>query len=176
MKKFAVIFLFFGLLIGDQKNTGLMLKKGASTVIIPYEQNIEISFKDGTTVKKGIVFNVSLNTIYLKSISSDETIAIPTNRVLNIKAIARTQKMKDFRQGCGIGAIVGIGLGTIVTFQQYLERRELMTIFIGSVFFTPIVTSIGSVGGGLIHMLNQQNQVKNIDTFVIDENNWKIIF
>ena len=97
-------------------------------------------------------------------------------KVLNIKAIARTQKMKDFLQGCGIGAIVGIGLGTIVTFQQYLERRELMTIFIGSVFFTPIVTVIGSVGGGFIHMLNQQNQVKNIDTFVIDENNWKIIF
>ena len=176
MKKFAVIFLFFGLLIGDKKNTGLMLKKGASTVIIPYEQNIEISFKDGKTVKKGIVFNVSLNTIYLKSISSEETIAIPSNRVFNIKARARTQKMKDFRRGCGIGAMVGIGLGTIVTFQQYLERRELMTIFIGSVFFTPIVTVIGSVGGGFIHMLDQQNQVKNIDTFVIDENNWKIIF
>ena len=79
--------------------------------------------------------------------------------------------MKDFGQGCGTGAMVGIGLGTIVTF-QYLERRELMTIFIGSVFFTPIVTLIGSVGGGLIHMSNQQNQVKNIDTFLIDKNNW----
>ena len=55
MKKFAVIFLFFGFLIGDRKNTGIMLKKGASTVIIPYEQNIEISFKDRKTVKKGII-------------------------------------------------------------------------------------------------------------------------
>ena len=175
MKKFTVIFLFFGLLIGDQKNTGLILKKDASTVVIPYRQKIEISFKDGKTVKKGILFNVSLNTIYLKSISSDETIAIPTNRVFNIKARARTQKMKDFSQGCGTGAIVGIGLGTIVTFQQYLERKELMTIFIGSVFFTPIVTVIGSVGGGLLHMSNQQIQVKNIDTFLVNENNWKIV-
>ena len=85
MKKFAFIFLFFGLLIGDQKNTGLMLKKGASTVIVPYEQNIEISFKDGKTVKNGILFNASLNTIYLKSLPSDETISIPSNNVLNIK-------------------------------------------------------------------------------------------
>ena len=176
MKKFTFIFLFFGLLVGDQKNTGLMLKKDAFTVIIPYKQNIEISFKDGKTVKNGILFNASLNTIYLKSLSSDETISIPSNRVLNIKAKARTQKMKDFGQGCGTGAMVGIGLGTIVTFQQYLERRELMTIFIGSVFFTPIVTLIGSVGGGLIHISNQQNQVKNIDTFLIDKNNWKIVF
>ena len=175
MKKFAFIFLFFGLLIGDQKNTGLMLKKGASTVIIPYEQNIEIIFKDGKTVKNGILFNASLNTIYLKSLSSDETISIPSNNVLNIKAKARTQKKKDFGQGCGIGAMVGIGLGTIVTFQQYLERKELMTIFIGSVFFTPIVTVIGSVGGGLLHMSNQQIQVKNIDTFLVNENNWKIV-
>ena len=51
--------------------------------------------------------------------------------------------MKDFGQGCGTGALVGIGLGTIVTFQQYLERRELMTIFIGSIFFTPIVINRG---------------------------------
>ncbi len=176
MKKFTVIFLFFGLLTGDQKNTGLMLKKDASTVIIPYKQNIEISFKDGKTVKKGILFNVSLNTIYLKSMSSDETIAVPSHRVFSIKASARTQKMKDFLQGSGKGAMVGIGLGTIVTFQQYLERRELMTIFIGGAFFTPIITVIGSVGGGFIHMSNQQYQVKNIDTFVIDENNWNIIF
>ena len=72
--------------------------------------------------------------------------------------------------------MMAIGLGTIVTFQQYLERRELMTIFIGGAFFTPIVTLIGGVIGGLHHMSNQQTQVKNIDTFVIDENNWKIIF
>ena len=176
MKKFAVIFLFFGLLIGGQKNTGLFLWQDGSTLIIPYKQVIEITLKNGKTVKKGVLFNVSLNTIYLKSLSSDETIAIPSNRVFSIKAKARTQKMKDFGQGCGTGALVGIGLGTIVTFQQYLERRELMTIFIGSAFFTPIVTLIGGVGGGLIHMSNQQNQVKNIDTFVIDENNWKIIF
>ncbi len=176
MKKFTSIFLFFGLLIGGQKNTGLMLKKDASIAIIPYQQNIEISFKDGKTVKKGILFNVSLNMIYLKSMSSNETIAIPSNRVHNIKARARTQKMKDFGQGCGTGAMVGIGLGTIVTFQQYLERRELMTIFIGSVFFTPIVTLIGSVGGGFIYMSNQHAKVKNIDTFAIDKNNWKIIF
>ena len=108
--------------------------------------------------------------------SSDETIAVPSHRVFSIKASARTQKMKDFLQGSGKGAMVGIGLGTIVTFQQYLERRELMTIFIGGAFFTPIITVIGSVGGGFIHMSNQQYQVKNIDTFVIDENNWNIIF
>ena len=144
-------------------------------MIIPYKQVIEITLKNGKTVKKGVLFNVSLNTIYLKSLSSDETIAIPSNRVFSIKAKARTQKMKDFGQGCGTGALVGIGLGTIVTFQQYLQRRELMTIFIGSIFFTPIVTLIGGVGGGLLHMSNQQIQVKNIDTFLIDKNNWRIV-
>ena len=176
MNKFTVIFLFFGLLNGGQRNTGLMLKKHVSTVIIPHKQNIEISFKDGKTVKKGILFNVSLNTIYLKSMYSDKTITVPIREVFSINASARTQKMKDFRQGSGIGAMVGVGLGTIVTFQQYLERRELMTIFIGSAFFTPIVTLIGSVGGGLIHVNSQINQVKNIDTFIIDEDNWEIIF
>ena len=176
MKKFSVIFLFFGLLTGEQKNTGLMLKKDAFTVIIPYKQNIEISFEDGKTIKEGILFNVSLNTIYLKNLSSDKTIAIPKNKIFSINASARTLKMKDFRQGGRIGTMIGIGIGTIVTFQQYLERRELMTIFIGGAFFTPIVTLIGGVIGGLNHMSNQQNQVKNIDTFVIDENNWKIIF
>ncbi len=176
MNKFTGIFLFFGLLTGGQENTGLMLKKDASIAIIPYQQNIEISLKDGKTVKKGILFNVSLNTIYLKSISSDETIAIPSKRVISIAARAKTQKMKDFGHGAGIGAMIGIGLGAIVTFQQYLERRELITIFIGSVFFTPIVAVIGSVGGGFIHMSNQHTQVKNIDTFAIDKNNWKIIF
>ena len=175
MKKFTFIFILFGLLIGGQKNTGLFLWQDGSTLIIPYKQVIEITLKNGKTVKKGVLFNVSLNTIYLKSLSSDETIAIPSNRVFSIKAKARTQKMKDFGQGCGTGALVGIGLGTIVTFQQYLERRELMTIFIGSIFFTPIVTLIGGVGGGLLHMSNQQIQVKNIDTFLIDKNNWRIV-
>ena len=176
MKKFTVMFLFFGLLNGNQKNSGLILRKDASTVIIPYKQNIEISFEDGKTIKEGILFNVSLNTIYLKNLSSDKTIAIPKNKIFSINASARTLKMKDFRQGGRIGTMIGIGIGTIVTFQQYLERRELMTIFIGGAFFTPIVTLIGGVIGGLNHMSNQQNQVKNIDTFVIDENNWKIIF
>ena len=175
MKKFTFIFILFGLLIGGQKNTGLFLWQDGSTLIIPYKQVIEITLKNGKTIKKGVLFNVSLNTIYLKSLSSDETIAIPSNRVFSIKAKARTQKMKDFGQGCGTGALVGIGLGTIVTFQQYLERRELMTIFIGSIFFTPIVTLIGGVGGGLLHMSNQQIQVKNIDTFLIDKNNWRIV-
>ena len=175
MKKFTFIFILFVLLIGGQKNTGLFLWQDGSTLIIPYKQVIEITLKNGKTVKKGVLFNVSLNTIYLKSLSSDETIAIPSNRVFSIKAKARTQKMKDFGQGCGTGALVGIGLGTIVTFQQYLERRELMTIFIGSIFFTPIVTLIGGVGGGLLHMSNQQIQVKNIDTFLIDKNNWRIV-
>ena len=175
MKKFTFIFILFGLLIGGQKNTGLFLWQDGSTLIIPYKQVIEITLKNGKTVKKGVLFNVSLNTIYLKSLSSDETIAIPSNRVFSIKAKARTQKMKDFGQGCGTGALVGIGLGTIVTLQQYLERRELMTIFIGSIFFTPIVTLIGGVGGGLLHMSNQQIQVKNIDTFLIDKNNWRIV-
>ena len=176
MKKFPFIFLLFGLLIGDQKNTGLFLWQDGSTLIIPYKQVIEITLKNGKTVKKGVLFNVSLNTIYLKSVSSDETIAIPSNRVFSIKAKARTQKMKDFGHGCGNGALVGIGHGAIVTFQQYLERRELMTIFIGSIFFTPIVTVIGGVGGGLLHMSNQQIQVKNIDTFLINKNNWRIVF
>ena len=72
------------LLVGDQKNTGLMLKKDAFTVIIPYKQNIEISFKDGKTVKNGILFNASLNTIWPKSLSSDETISIPSNREVPI--------------------------------------------------------------------------------------------
>ena len=175
MKKFTCIFILFGLLIGGKKNTGLFLWQDGSTLIIPYKQVIEITLKNGKTVKKGILFNVSLNTIYLKSLSSDETIAIPSNRVFSIKAKARTQNMKDFGQGCGTGALVGIGLGTIVTFQQYLQRRELMTIFIGSIFFTPIVTLIGGVGGGLLHMSNQQIQVKNIDTFLIDKNNWRIV-
>ena len=43
--------------------------------------------------------------------------------------------MKDLRQGGRIGTMIGIGIGTIITFQQYLERRELMTIFIGGAFF-----------------------------------------
>ncbi len=176
MKKFAAIFLFFELLFGNQKNTGLLLKKDASTAIIPYKQKIEISFEDGKTVKKGILFNVSLNTIYLKSMSSDETIAVPSHKIFSIKASARTQKRKDFLQGSGIGTMVGIGIGAMVTFQQYLERRELMTIFIGSVFFTPIVAVLGGVSGGIIHMTDQQSQVKNIDTFVIDEDNWEIIY
>ena len=84
--------------------------------------------------------------------------------------------MKDFRRGAGMGAMMGIGFGTIVTFQQYLKYRELMSLFIGSAIFTPLATVIGSISGGFIHMMNQQNQIKNIDTFVIDENNWKIIF
>ena len=176
MKKFTFIFLLFGLLIGGQKNTGLFLWQDGSTLIIPYNQVIEITLKNGKTVKKGVLFNVSLNTIYLKSVSSDETIAIPSNRIFSIKAKAKTQKMKDFGHGCGKGALAGIGLGTIITFQQYLERRELITIFIGSMFFTPIVTVIGGVGGGLLHMSNQQIQVKNIDTFLIDKNNWRIVF
>ena len=176
LRKFTVIFMFFGLLIGDQKSKGLMLKKDASTVIIPHGQTIEISFDDGKTLKEGILFNVSLNTIYLKSISSNKTITIPKNTVCGINASARTLKMKDFRQGVRIGAMMGTGLGIIVTFQQYLEYRELMSIFIGSVIFTPLVTVIGSVSGGFIHMMNQQNQMKGIDIFVIDENNWKIIF
>ena len=175
MKKFTVIFMFFGLLIGDQKSKGLMLKKNASTVIIPYGQTIEIGFDDVKTLKEGVLFNVSLDTIYLKSISSNKTITIPKNKVYGINASARTLKMKDFIQGVRIGGMVGIGLGTIVTFQQYLENRD-PHIFIGSVFFTPIFAVIGSVGGGLIHMSNQGYQVNNIDIFAIDKDNWKIIF
>tara|TARA_Y100000591_G_scaffold321650_1_gene336936 strand:+ start:1012 stop:1539 length:528 start_codon:yes stop_codon:yes gene_type:complete len=175
MKKFTVIFMFFGLLIGDQKSKGLMLKKDASTVIIPYGQTIEIGFDDVKTLKEGVLFNVSLDTIYLKSISSNKTITIPKNKIYGINASARTLKMKDFRQGVRIGGMMGIGLGTIVTFQQYLENRD-PNIFIGSVFFTPIFAVIGSVGGGLIHMSNQGYQINNIDIFAIDKDNWKIIF
>ena len=50
----------------EKKNSGLILRKDASKMIIPYKQNIEISFEDGKTIKEGILFNVSLNTIYLK--------------------------------------------------------------------------------------------------------------
>ena len=84
MKIFIVIFMFFGLLIGDQKSKGLMLKKDASTVIIPYGQTIEIGFDDVKTLKEGVLFNVSLDTIYLKSISSNKTITIPKNKVYGI--------------------------------------------------------------------------------------------
>ena len=172
--KYFVIFILFGLLVGDQKSKGLMLKRDASTVILSNGQRVEISFEDGETVTQGILFNVSLNTIYLKSISSNKTITIPKHEVHAIKASARTQKMKDFLQGARVGANVGIGFGTIITFQQYFEHREPMSIFIGSAVFTPLVTVIGSVSGGFIYMTYQQNQIKGIDTFVKDENNWKI--
>ena len=174
--KYSVIFILFGLLIGDQKSKGLMLKRESSTVIISNGQRVEISFKDGETVTQGILFNVSLNTIYLKSISSNKTITIPKHEVYTIKASARTQKMKDFLQGARVGALMGFGFGAIITFQQYFEHRELMSIFIGSAVFTPLVAIIGSVSGGFIYMTYQQNQIKGIDTFVIDENNWEITF
>ena len=157
MKKFSVIFLFFGLLTGEQKNTGLMLKKDASTVIIPHGQTIEISFDDSKTLKEGVLFNVSLNTIYLKSLSFDETIAIPKNKIYSINASARTIKMKDFRQGGRKGSMMGIELGTIITFQQYLEHRELMTIFIGSAFLDHFGVHVGSQNGFKINPKCIQN-------------------
>ena len=58
-----------------------MLKKAPSTVIIPHGQTIKINFDDGKTLREGVLFNVSLNTIYLKSFSHDETIAIPKNKI-----------------------------------------------------------------------------------------------
>ena len=79
-------------------------------------------------LRKEFLFNVSLNTIYLKSLSSDETIAIPSNRVFSIKAKARTQKMKDFGQGCNNWVLNYCNLSTI------LERRELDHIY-GNIFY-----------------------------------------
>ena len=45
MKKFAFIFLFFGLLIGDQKNTGLMLKTFLETFNTPAKKKPALIMK-----------------------------------------------------------------------------------------------------------------------------------
>ena len=173
-KQFIIILLYLGILNGSKYDKGLLLKQNSTLALIPYGERLEIDYKGEDRSVEGILFNSSIDRVYLKSISQDKTIIILKEEIDFISANAKAQNWKNFSVGSGIGASIGLGFGAIVTFQQYLERKELMTIFIGAAFFTPIVTFIGSFSGGLGNMMDKYYKIKSVDIFKIGENDWVI--
>lgn len=174
LKQFIIILFYLGILNGSQYDKGLLLKQNSTLALIPYGERLEIDYKGEDRSVEGILFNSSIDRVYLKSISEDKTIIILKEEIDFISANAKAPNWKNFSVGSVIGASIGLGFGAIITFQQYLERKELMTIFIGAAFFTPIVTFIGSFSGGLGNMMDKYYKIKSVDIFKIGENDWVI--
>ncbi|MBI86581.1 MAG: hypothetical protein CMG63_00735 [Candidatus Marinimicrobia bacterium] len=174
LKQLIIILLYLGILNGSKYDKGLLLKQNSTLALIPYGERLEIDYKGEDRSVEGILFNSSIDRVYLKSITEDKTIIILKEEIDFISANAKAQNWKNFSVGSGIGASIGLGFGAIITFQQYLEYKELMTIFIGAFFFTPIVTFTGGFSGGLWNMMDKYYKIKSVDFFKIGENDWVI--
>ena len=172
--KQSIIIFFLSILCGNQYKNGLVLKQKSTTAIIPFGEIVKINNEGEGRSLEGILFNSSTDNIYLTSLSSAETITIPKEKIDFIKAKASTKSSKNFLKGAGVGAWTGISFGALITLQQYSKYREPITIVAGAFYFTPIVTVIGSFGGGFTNMIIKYNEVKNTDIFYIGVNNWKI--
>ena len=171
---FLTIILILAFSNAGQKDNGLELENNGNTAIIPYHQNILIFSIDGR-VHEGSLLNISSDKIYIKDIATDETITIPKQQIEKIKANAITPIGKNFFMGAKTGISLGVGFGLIVTYQQYLEHKEILTIYIGAMFFTPIVSTIGGLSFGFINVMNKNSFIKNIDVFKINKDHWKIV-
>ena len=76
LKQLIIILLSLGTLNGSKYDKGLLLKQNSTLALIPYGERLEIDYKGEDRSVEGILFNSSIDRVYLKSISEDKTIII----------------------------------------------------------------------------------------------------
>ena len=95
MRKNLLFLIFlFGLLIGAQKNEGLILQKKTFTALIPFGLNLVIYGFDEEQSITGQLVNVTQGTIHLKDIYADKIKTISIENAREIKSFENQKIIK----------------------------------------------------------------------------------
>ena len=163
----------FGLLSGAQKNEGLILQKKTYTALIPFGQSIVIYGVDEEQSITGQLVNVTQETIHLKDINTDKIITISIENVIEIKSFEKPKNYKNFktgfREGAKIAAFAAAGLIAVVSIDN--PDKWLAPFFFAII--APPLAIAGGILGGVINMSSAKHEIEDIDSFKIDENNWR---
>ena len=172
-KNLLFIIFVFGLLSGAQKNEGLILQKKTFTALIPFGQNIVIYGVDEEQSFKGQLVNVTQETIYLKDINTDKIKTISIENAREIKSFEKLKNYKNFktgfREGAKIAAFAAAGLIAVVSIDN---PDQWLAPFFFAIIAPPLAIA-GGILGGVINMSSAKHEIEDIDSFKIDENNWR---
>ena len=178
MRKNLLFLIFmFGLLIGAQKNEGLIIQKNTYTALIPFGQNIVIYGVDEEQSIKGQLVNVTQEKIHLKDIGTDKIKTISITNVKEIKAIksfAKSKKYKNFKTGFSEGAKIAVlaasGLIAVVS----IDNPDMWLAPFFLAIIAPPAAIAGGILGGVINMSSAKYEIEDVDSYKINENNWRV--
>ena len=141
----------------------LTLKKNDKTTTVSHKQSIEIISKDND-VLKGRFLKIESNSVVL------EGSIIPINQVREIKL--PYLRLKSAFKGFGRGGLTGVGLtlgGMVV-----ITGGNSAELFSGeALLFAYVTTPFAFLIGGGVNAI--RHYVKAESSFMIDQNNWKIV-
>ena len=171
-----LLFLIFlsGLLIGAQKNEGLILQKKTFTALIPFGLNIVIHGVDEQQSIAGQLVNVNQETIHLKDIHTDKIKKISIENAREIKSFEKPKNYKNFktgfREGAKIAAFAAAGLIAVVSIDN--PDKWLAPFFFAII--APPAAIAGGILGGIMNMNSATYEIEDVDSYKINENNWRI--
>ena len=172
----TLLIYLFAVLIGAQKNEGLILQKKTYTALLPLGQTIVINETDDRQSIRGELFNVSQKVIYLKDITTSETTSIPIEKVKEIKSFAKSKKIENFKAGYGVGAkIATIATSGAIAILAIGNPEAVLGIFFAMIIVPPASIAGGTLNG-LINMSRATYEINNTDLYKIDNDNWRIKF
>ena len=173
-KNFLFLIFFSGLLIGAQKNEGLILQKKTITALIPFGLNIVIYGVDEEQSISGQLVNVTQETIHLKDINTDKIKKISIENAREIKPFEKPKNYKNFktgfREGAKIAAFAAAGLIAVVSIDN--PDKWLAPFFFAII--APPVAIAGGILGGIMNMNSAMYEIEDVDSYKINENNWRV--
>ena len=175
MRKNLLFLIFmFGLLSGAQKNKGLILQKKTYRALIPFGQSIVIYGVDEEQSITGQLVNVTQETIHLKDINTDKIKTILIENAREIKSFEKPKNYKNFktgfREGAKIAAFGAAGLIAVVSIDN--PDKWLAPFFFAII--APPAAIVGGILGGVMNMNSATYEIEDVDSYNINENNWRI--
>ena len=173
-KNFLFLIFFSGLLIGAQKNEGLILQKKTITALIPFGLNIVIYGVDEEQSISGQLVNVTQETIHLKDINTDKIKKISIENAREIKSFEKPKNYKNFktgfREGAKIATFAAAGLIAVVSIDN--PDKWLAPFFFAII--APPAAIAGGILGGVMNMNSATYEIEDVDSYKINENNWRV--
>ena len=173
-KNFLFLIFFSGLLIGAQKNEGLILQKKTITALIPFGLNIVIYGVDEEQSISGQLVNVTQEAIHLKDINTDKIKKISIENAREIKPFEKPKNYKNFktgfREGAKIAAFAAAGLIAVVSIEN--PDKWLAPFFFAII--APPAAIAGGILGGIMNMNSATYEIEDVDSYKINENNWRV--
>ena len=175
MRKNLLFLIFvFGLLSGAQKNEGLILQKKTYTALIPFGQSIVIYGVDEEQSITGQLVNVTQEIIHLKDINTDKIKTISIENATEIKSFEKPKNYKNFktgfREGAKIAAFATAGLIAVVS----IDNPDMWLAPFFFAIIAPPAAIAGGILGGIMNMNTATYEIEDVDSYKINENNWRV--